>query len=275
LPPTPLDSRWLVNIGEKTYGPYTGHEIKNFVQDGRITATDWLCPEGGSSWVEAKNEPNLGSLFRPGTLSQPASRPVAHTSPQTRDPNDAPSISVPTKANLTWGAKWKQKKSIYSSFFQRADQESICEDLAEFFGPRADKYLAVYEKMRSSGNPYVRGWNWIVFFTTFPWFFYRKMYIWGALFIFLPPLLGYLFGLKGNAGIAAGMSVMGNSQYVLSALSRLKKADMLGLVGEERKNYLRRAGGVSIVAGTLSSVLFAAMLAVVILGVYLRHKSAH
>jgi hypothetical protein len=104
--------------------------------------------------------------------------------------------------------------------------------------------------------------------------FYRKMYIWGALLIFLPPLLGYIFGLKGSGGLAV-ISIMANGQYVLSGLSRLQKADTLGLTGEERKSYLRRAGGVSIIAGTLSSILFAAMLALVVLGLYLGDKSTH
>ena len=43
-------------------------------------------------------------------------------------------------------AKFRQD---YSALFQRTDQDQIREDLRTFFGSRADKYLAIYEKMRT------------------------------------------------------------------------------------------------------------------------------
>jgi hypothetical protein len=102
------------------------------------------------------------------------------------------------------------------------------------------------------------------------------MYIFGSLLIFLPALAGYLFGLTSNAGLVGALSVSANSQYVQSAMKRLRKADELGLVGERRQEYLRRAGGVSIVAGTLTGILFALLVAAFVLSVYLEHnKSAH
>jgi hypothetical protein len=168
-------------------------------------------------------------------------------------------------------AKFRQD---YSALFQRTDQDRICEDLRTFFGPRADKYLAIYEKMRAGNRSYAPGWNWVVFFTTFPWFFYRKMYIFGSLLIFLPALAGYLFGLTGNAGLVGALSVSANSQYVQSGMRRLQKADELGLIGERRQEYLRRAGGVSIVAGTLTGILFALLMAAVVLGIYLEHNKS-
>jgi TM2 domain-containing membrane protein YozV len=71
LPPHPLDKRWYAHIGGENYGPYTGHEIKQMVQRNQIVDSDFLCPEGGSSWTQAKNEPLLGALFR-AQAQQPA-----------------------------------------------------------------------------------------------------------------------------------------------------------------------------------------------------------
>jgi hypothetical protein len=168
-------------------------------------------------------------------------------------------------------AKFRQD---YSALFQRTDQDQICGDLRTFFGPRADKYLAIYERMRASNKSYTRGWNWVVFFTTFPWFFYRKMYIFGSLLIFLPALADYLFGFAGSAGLAGALAVSANSQYVQSAMKRLQKADALGLIGERRQEYLRRAGGVSIVAGILTGILLALAAAALIIGAYLDHNKS-
>jgi hypothetical protein len=169
----------------------------------------------------------------------------------------------------------KRRKHDYRALYQRADQDLVREDLGTFFGPRAAKYLAIYEEMRASNKSSVLAWNWIVFFTGFPWYFYRKMYLMGAVVVFLPPLLSYLFGVTGYGGASAGLGITANSQYVLSGIRRLLKADALGLMDEERRQYLQRAGGVSVIAGVLASLLCAAIFAMAILGIYLKnHKSA-
>jgi TM2 domain-containing membrane protein YozV len=64
LPPHPLDKRWYAHVEGKNYGPYSGHDIKRMVEKGQITEADFLCPEGGNAWTQAKNEPLLAALFR-------------------------------------------------------------------------------------------------------------------------------------------------------------------------------------------------------------------
>ena len=64
LPPHPLDKRWFAHVDGKSYGPYTGHDIKHMIGAGQISDSDFLCPEGGNEWTQAKNEPLLGALFR-------------------------------------------------------------------------------------------------------------------------------------------------------------------------------------------------------------------
>jgi len=64
LPPHPLDKRWFAHVDGKNYGPYTGHEVKRMVAEGQVQESDFLCQEGGTAWVQAKNEPLLGALFR-------------------------------------------------------------------------------------------------------------------------------------------------------------------------------------------------------------------
>src|ERR1700753_2866510 len=84
--------------------------------------------------------------------------------------------------------------------FEAADQWRVRADLTTFFGPNAETYLAVYDKMRgaqSTRRTVVRTWSWPVFFGGFTWFFYRKLYTLGAMVIFLPLIFGYLFGTIG------------------------------------------------------------------------------
>jgi hypothetical protein len=135
-------------------------------------------------------------------------------------------------------------------------------DLKTFFGPRADVYLATYEKMliAQDRGGFVLTWSWPGFLLGFPWFFYRRMYAIGALLILVPLVIGILFPSASLASMA-GIAAYAKYFYVQSALRRTQKADTLGLAGAERADYLHRAGGVSIVAGVLTGLLYAFFIA--------------
>src|SRR3954451_24495869 len=64
LPPHPLDKHWYAHVEGKNYRPYSGHDIKRMIEKGQIAEADFLCPEGGNAWTQAKNEPLLGAIFR-------------------------------------------------------------------------------------------------------------------------------------------------------------------------------------------------------------------
>lgn len=253
-PSTTVNKRWYAHVAGQTYGPYDRADIQRMVDSGQVQAADFLCVEGGSAWIPAKDDPVFGALFRArDRIPAPLAAVVGH---------DA--IAVQTDDHAA------------SPVAVSAGDDKARQELGDFFGPRADKYLAIYDKMRASNRQFVTAPNWLVLFTGFPWFFYRRMYVTGTLLIIVPLLAAYLLGFTSNAGISAGICVWANNHYVRSAIRRLKKADALGLVGEERSDYLRRAGGVSVVAGVLASVLLVAAVALAFFSVYLKHhKAAH
>jgi hypothetical protein len=170
-----------------------------------------------------------------------------------------------------------RKKPSYSDLFDAADQERIHTDLSTFFGPRPDPFLHTYEKMRSAAGARrvtPRTWCWPVFFGSFTWFFYRKMYAYGAMLIFLPLVFGYLFGSVGGS-TSLLFAVWAKGWYVKYALERITKADKLGLTGTERTDYLQRAGGVSLTAGIFAGLIYAFILVVVVLAIAGRHHAHH
>ena len=59
----PFDQRWYAYVDEKTYGPYSGHDIRTMVAKGEILASDLVSAEGSSSWAQAKDDPVLRLLF--------------------------------------------------------------------------------------------------------------------------------------------------------------------------------------------------------------------
>jgi hypothetical protein len=63
VPLGPFDQRWYAYVDDKTYGPYSGHDIRAMVANGEILASDLVSAEGRSSWVQAKVDPVLRLLF--------------------------------------------------------------------------------------------------------------------------------------------------------------------------------------------------------------------
>jgi hypothetical protein len=170
-----------------------------------------------------------------------------------------------------------RKKQLLELIQQEQNQERVRSELATFFGPRPDAYLKVYEKIRfrTDGRKiFPMTWSWPVFVGGFTWFFYRKMYGAGAALIVVPIVIVLLFGSAGSASLAY-FAVSAKSMYVYSALGRILKADSLGLSGAERSDYLRRAGGVSLVAGVLAGVLYVAMFGFAILAVVAEFQAVH
>lgn len=168
-------------------------------------------------------------------------------------------------------------KAAQLELLDNLDQAPIVADLTTFFGPRSEVYLDTYEKMRQasgSRRTMPRTWSWPVFLGSFTWFFYRKMYAYGAMLIIVPMVLSYLFGSAGGA-LSIVFAIWAKGLYVNSALSRIVKADELSLAGTERTDYLQQAGGVSLPAGIFAGLIYASLLALAVLGAMMKHDTGH
>ena len=66
VPPHPYDKHWHVHVDGKTYGPYTGHQIRKMVQQSQIVGSDLIFAHGekASGWQQIANDPVLGALFK-------------------------------------------------------------------------------------------------------------------------------------------------------------------------------------------------------------------
>lgn len=62
-PPHPLDGRWHINVEGRTFGPYTGHELKDFVSEGRLEHDTQVSRLGTEVWTEADIDPRLKPFF--------------------------------------------------------------------------------------------------------------------------------------------------------------------------------------------------------------------
>jgi len=56
--------RWYTQVDSEVYGPYDEIEIARMAKQSQILRDDQVCAEGGSTWIEAANDPILNPLFR-------------------------------------------------------------------------------------------------------------------------------------------------------------------------------------------------------------------
>src|SRR4029077_11721294 len=86
VPPHPYDKRWHVHVDGKTYGPYTGHQIRQMVEQNQIVDSDFVYAEGesGSAWQQIANDPVLGALFKSSKALRSPLAPRVKTSPRFR-----------------------------------------------------------------------------------------------------------------------------------------------------------------------------------------------
>ena len=150
--------------------------------------------------------------------------------------------------------------STYLDFVKDPDQPARRQELASFFGPRPEKYLAIYDGMAAIANRpagtrppfqlFGGGFCWPAFFLGPIWMFYRKMWLWAGIitvafliFTFLPLPRG------AGVGLSVAMAFAGARLYVLYAISTVAR-----LRGDLPR--IAVAGGVSPLAGWVAGILY-------------------
>ncbi|WAJ29507.1 DUF4339 domain-containing protein [Antarcticirhabdus aurantiaca] len=72
-PPHPLDAEWYMLSNGQSYGPYTGHRMKELMLDGRLDRNCDVVRVGTSEWIKAGDDAALSTIFPPAIPTvQPA-----------------------------------------------------------------------------------------------------------------------------------------------------------------------------------------------------------
>ena len=155
-------------------------------------------------------------------------------------------------------------------FCDDPDQTARRAELTAFFGPNADGFLAVYDRMVAAQRrgladrlrPWVGGGFCApAFFLGFVWFYYRRMWAWAMGFVALMIVLEWVPGTS-QVGLvlAIGMALVARRLYVGHAIGTICRLRALTPPPEQGStaflDALRSAGGVSKSAGWISGGLF-------------------
>ena len=134
-------------------------------------------------------------------------------------------------------------------------------ELNAIIGPGAHRVLPVYRAWRATGpasGQSILTWlpprrlarDWTAYLFPLPWLFYRKLYFYGAIITLLMTVMSLVMpGLLGDLVGAVIWAILMRSAkpiYIAHALKIVAKADKRGLAGDDRKEFLRKAGGQSV-----------------------------
>ncbi|MGE0255719.1 MAG: DUF2628 domain-containing protein [Alphaproteobacteria bacterium] len=143
------------------------------------------------------------------------------------------------------------------------------DDLRAAIGPNAESFLAYLAKTRAGGGSGI-AWCWPSFFLGAIWFFYRKLYRIGSLYVasiilptlILPPPVPDLVMLA----VWLASALFAKKVYMDAVFRRIADADARGLTGEARRHWLAQSGGTS--PGAAIALVVAVVLLTVVAGQY-------
>ncbi len=171
-----------------------------------------------------------------------------------------------------------------AEFLRDPDQIHRREELLAFFGPHADIYLTVYDRLHSTANRvpgqkfqfnfFGGGLSGPAFFVGPVWFFYRKMWLYGGiltgLMVLLAALPAFLSVGRLSLPISIGIAIGAKQIYVSHAISTIQK--LRAANPALTPQTLAQAGGVSKTAGWISGAIYALLLLLGIGGtIYILH----
>ena len=58
-----LNDTWRINVSGRVYGPYSGHQIKSFADEGRVAPHSIVQAGDAGPWITAIDDPVLAQLF--------------------------------------------------------------------------------------------------------------------------------------------------------------------------------------------------------------------
>jgi len=60
-----MSGSWSISVGGRTYGPYTGEQLRAFAAEGRLTAESLVARVGQADFRKTADEPDLAGIFSP------------------------------------------------------------------------------------------------------------------------------------------------------------------------------------------------------------------
>ncbi|MEP3246155.1 MAG: DUF2628 domain-containing protein [Sneathiella sp.] len=143
-----------------------------------------------------------------------------------------------------------------------------------FVGDNADKFLPLYHERYSSASGGKRKssfqFNFMAAFLPLVWFFYRKMYLHGAITILVPVVIYTLF--PGLPAVSTGLyavlfGVVSNHLYVIHAVRAIRKIEKLDIPADEKDLRIMEAGDTSLLAAGLGGLIIVVLTASAIIAV--------
>lgn len=141
------------------------------------------------------------------------------------------------------------------------DEEAL---LRMFVGRNPEPFVRILRA--AQGNRFESGGlNAACFFLPIVWFFYRKMFLYGAIAMLAPFILALLISKAMSAagiGLAVAIAFSSNFIYVTHARRRIARIERFDLAESVRDDLIRAAGGTSVAGALFGGAVSIAMVVV-------------
>jgi hypothetical protein len=167
------------------------------------------------------------------------------------------------------------KKAAYLAFLNDPDESARQAELRTFFGPHADHFLKSYQQIRSAVVASDTGkkpsifaalpFEAAPFFVGACWFFYRKMWLYAVILVVISIGLGLLPFPRIGIPFAVAIAFASGRLYIWHAITTIQS--LRGPDGTVTEESLRTNGGVSILAGTISGIIYFLLIALALFAI--------
>lgn len=144
--------------------------------------------------------------------------------------------------------------SVFDGDYSTVDVDA---QLAPLVGTKTEYYIPRFHMLKTQGKP---SWNWAAFIFSHYWFFYRKMYVHGAVLFGILFLLSFhvsVYSSLLSLGCCVACGIYGNSVYMTHLTG--KCAQLKTMTEPSRSAFIAQNGGVNatvaVVAGAVYMVL--------------------
>ena len=186
--------------------------------------------------------------------------------PERLDPSPDETSAEPAVTG-PWGSPAEESAPAVPDAGERSD-------FALFVDRNARAYLEIFDSIAARRQKGLLFWPGI--FIPQAWLLYRKMYGWAALACVMPVLI-LSFHLGGEIGRALGFApsligLFGQRLYVHAARRTIASIRATAASGDEARDLIRRAGGVSRAGATAGGLIVAVQLGIgVMIGLQAHH----
>lgn len=173
---------------------------------------------------------------------------------------DEPAAKAGKRAGRTMGTATEVPPlAAGSAFLSYCLSERMADWLLLYVGQNPLPFARTFQRMRTLHQTFILSWSLPAFLFGFAWFFYRRMWLMGLVFLLVP---GFMVQYAPQTApvvllvppFIAGF--LGKGFYLNAAFRQIHRIDLMAQSDEAKAGLIRSAGGVSVLGAVIGTLMY-------------------